>query len=109
MWMTISGLGLYITYVPMGSIIFERISAIFDLNSNAGYLIYIADAISYLGSVVVLLLKELFYPQLSFFNFFTTIAYIVSIAILVLLVFTYVYFQHKTKSINDHREYIGPN
>ena len=100
LWMTLSGLGLYITYVPMGSIIFERISAIFDFNSNAGFLIYIADAISYLGSVMVLLVKELFYPELSFFNFFTTIAYVVGVSILILLTFTFYYFNIKTKNIH---------
>ena len=72
LWMTFTGLGVYMAYVPMGSMVFERISAIFQWKSNAGFLIYVADAFSYLGSVGILLIKEIVYPSLSVYDYFNS-------------------------------------
>ncbi|TSD67341.1 hypothetical protein FFF34_008090 [Inquilinus sp. KBS0705] len=69
-WMTLAGLGLYLGYVPYNAIFFERMIATFHYKSNVGFLIYVADSVGYLGSVGVLLIKELGRPNISWADFF---------------------------------------
>lgn len=69
-WMTTAGLGLYLGYVPYNAIFFERMIASFNYRSNAGFIMYVADAAGYLASVSILLVKELCKPSISWGNFF---------------------------------------
>jgi hypothetical protein len=69
-WMTMAGMGLYLGYVPYNAIFFERMIASFHYKSNVGFLIYVADSMGYLGSVTVLLVKELGRPAISWAEFF---------------------------------------
>ena len=69
-WMTLAGLGLYMGYVPYNAVFFERLLASFHYKGNVGFLIYVADSIGYLGSVSVLLIKELGQPNISWGIFF---------------------------------------
>jgi MFS-type transporter involved in bile tolerance (Atg22 family) len=57
-WMSLSGLGLYFAYIPYNAIFFERMIATFKSNGNVGFVMYIADAAGYLGSVTILFVKE---------------------------------------------------
>jgi len=69
-WMTMAGLGLYLGYVPYNAIFFERMIASFNYKSNVGFIMYVADAMGYLGSISVLLIKELVRPGISWDIFF---------------------------------------
>ena len=69
-WMTMAGLGLYLGYVPYNAIFFERMIATFHYKSNVGFIIYVADSLGYLGSVTLLLVKELGRPNISWGDFF---------------------------------------
>ncbi|MDB4922582.1 DUF5690 family protein [Mucilaginibacter sp.] len=69
-WMTMTGLGLYLGYIPYNAIFFERMIATFHYKSNVGFLIYVADSIGYLGSVSLLLIKEIGRPNISWADFF---------------------------------------
>ena len=48
-WMVLGGLGFYIPYVIFHTTLFERLIATFKDKSNIGYLMYLADAVGYLG------------------------------------------------------------
>ena len=69
-WMMAVGYGMYACYVPFNSIFFDRMIATFSIKGNAGFLIYIADAFGYLGSMVVLLYKNFGQAGLSWLHFF---------------------------------------
>jgi hypothetical protein len=69
-WMTMAGLGLYLGYVPYNAIFFERMIATFHYKSNVGFVMYVADSMGYLGSVSILLIKELGRPGISWGAFF---------------------------------------
>lgn len=98
-WMTLSGLGAYLAYVPMGSMVFERISAVFDYRSNAGFLIYVADAFSYLGSVGILVVKEIFFKDLPVYDYFIQIMYVIGTAGLACALFSFFYFKKRVNGI----------
>ena len=74
-WMILVGLGLYLGYVPFNCVLFDRLIAALGKAATAGFLIYVADASGYLGSVVLLLYKSLGQPDLSWLEFFTYASY----------------------------------
>ncbi len=57
-WFTATGLGLYLGYLPFNGLLFDRLLSVFKGSGNVGFVMYIADAFGYLGSVSVLLIKE---------------------------------------------------
>lgn len=71
LWMQLTGLGLYMGYIPFNCIFFERMIAAFRISGNVGFLIYIADAFGYLGSMSVMLTRELVQVQLAWVPFYS--------------------------------------
>jgi hypothetical protein len=69
-WMTLVGLGSYLAYVPYGSLLFERLMANTAIVGTAVFAIYLADAVGYTGSVVMLLYKDLAAAEMSRLAFF---------------------------------------
>ena len=78
-WMILIGTGLYLSYVPFNAMYFERMIASYRSKANFGFIMYIADSFGYLGTVLVLFLKEFFAVHLSWTNFFTNLVIFVSI------------------------------
>lgn len=74
-WMTISGFGLYLCYVPFNGIFYDRMIATYKIKGNVGFLVYISDAFGYLGSIGVLLFKNFLYQDLSWLEFFVNAVY----------------------------------
>jgi hypothetical protein len=54
-WVTLSGTGLYLAYAPFSVILFERMMAFTRYPGNAGFLIYLADAVGYCGSLALMI------------------------------------------------------
>lgn len=96
-WMIMLGMGLYLGYVPFNSILFDRMIATFKYVSTVGFLIYLADAFGYLGSIGVLLYKELGQPNLSWLEFFVHAGYIMSATGIALMLASIAYFYVKHK------------
>lgn len=69
-WMTLTGLGLYMGYIPFNAIFFERMIASFNYRGNVGFIMYVADAMGYLGSISLLLIKEFSHQDISWGSFF---------------------------------------
>ncbi|MFD1820575.1 hypothetical protein SAMN04515674_10474 [Pseudarcicella hirudinis] len=57
-WTVLMGLGIYLAYVPFNGMLFERLIAVLHEKANVGFLFYIADFSGYMGSVVILLIKN---------------------------------------------------
>ena len=98
-WMVLVGFGLYLCYVPFNGLFFDRMIATFRIDSNAGYLIYVADAFGYLGSIAVLLYKNFIEGDLSSLHFFVASAYIVAVFGILFTVISLLYFTKKYKII----------
>lgn len=77
-WMTAIGTGLYLSYVPFNALYFERMIASYRVTGNVGFMMYISDSFGYLGSVLVLFLKEFIGLKLSWTAFFTDAVLIIS-------------------------------
>ena len=57
-WFLLTGLGLYMAYVPCNGLYFERLVASFQYVSTVSFIVTLADWYGYLGSVGVLLYKN---------------------------------------------------
>ncbi|MDR4955192.1 DUF5690 family protein [Chryseobacterium sp. ES2] len=97
LWMTISGFGMYICYIPFNGIYFDRMIAAFEIKGNVGFLIYIVDSFGYLGSVLVLLYKNFGSAQTSWLTFYINLNYIITITVLILSVVAFLAFRNKSK------------
>ncbi|MES2448001.1 MAG: DUF5690 family protein [Bacteroidota bacterium] len=96
-WMTLVGLGLYMVYIPFNAVFFDRLISTFKYASNVGFLIYIADSFGYVGSIGVLLSKEIFKIQLNWVTFFSNSVMILSVIGGLLTIFSLIYFSKKYK------------
>jgi hypothetical protein len=96
-WMTLIGLGLYLAYVPFNSIFFDRMLAAFRYPGTVGFIMYVADAFGYLGSVGVLFFKQFSRVQVSWLEFFISSGYVFSLVGVVLIAGSMIYFHFKHK------------
>jgi hypothetical protein len=62
---------------------------------TVGFLIYVADAFGYLGSIGVLILREFVLPEVSWVNLFVVSGYIISCAGALLTIASMMYFIKK--------------
>ena len=98
-WMTLVGLGLYMVYIPFNAVFFDRLISTFKYASNVGFLIYIADSFGYVGSIGVLLSKEIFKVQLNWVTFFSNSVVILSVIGSLITLFSLYYFSKKYKKL----------
>lgn len=94
-WMQLTGLGLYLGYIPFNCIFFERLIAVFRISGNVGFLIYFADAFGYLGSVSVMLGKALLKLDLNWSAFYSQGVVLLSVAGIAGVIGSYISFNRK--------------
>ncbi len=98
-WMTLVGLGLYMVYIPFNAVFFDRLISTFKYTSNVGFLIYIADSFGYVGSIGVLLSKEIFKIELNWTIFFSNSVILLSVIGCILTIFSLVKKNKKYKKL----------
>ncbi|MEO2022857.1 MAG: DUF5690 family protein, partial [Pirellulaceae bacterium] len=97
-WMILIGVGGYLTYVPYGTVIFDRLLASTRFTGTAVFAIYIADSLGYTGSVALQLYKALGQSETTWLDFFRGMAYLLSVVGTVLLSLAAAYFVGKIKA-----------
>ncbi len=97
-WMIWVGLGLYLVYIPFNSIFFDRLIAAFSMKGNAGFFIYVADSVGYVGSVSVMLAKEGMSLQIKWTQFFSQSVMILSLVGIFITLYAMYYFSKKHKA-----------
>jgi len=85
-WMLMATTGLYLAYLPFNCMYFERMLSTYKMNANVGFVMYIADAFGYLGTVVVLLIKEFITIDYSWVSFFSFLFYTAAVCGVILIV-----------------------
>ncbi len=106
-WMIFVGFWMYLSYVAYHVLIFERLITVFRIKSNIGFLMYLADAFGYCGSVLVLLYKNFGAAELSWLDFFVDMSYVMAILMGGLAIGVWVYFGRKVKSQVVEEVYTG--
>lgn len=98
MWMILTGIGGYMGYIPFNCLLFERLIATFKYVSNAGFLIYVADAFGYTAAIGIMLYKDSFALDGTWTDFFTNASWIMMIVGTVLTVASLLYFVNKKRT-----------
>jgi len=94
-WMVTSGIGIYLPYILFHCLVFERLVALLSFKGNVGFLFYLADALGYLGSVIVLLLKEIVGFKQTWGHFFIWLNLESAALLLLLSLFAIWYFNKR--------------
>jgi MFS family permease len=97
-WMILSGLGLYLGYAPFNAMLFDRLVAASRRAGTAGFLIYVADASGYAGSVVLTLLRNLPGLALDWLHFFIWLAYASAVLCVVMMAASACYFRKRLRA-----------
>ncbi len=97
-FMVLIGLGVYIPYVAVHAIVFERLIAITKERANVGFLMYIVDSVGYTGYIGLMLLHYFAPPGGSILSIFIDMCVYLGIAGLLLIVFCYLYFKIKLEN-----------
>ncbi|MCC6620181.1 MAG: hypothetical protein IT385_02940 [Deltaproteobacteria bacterium] len=96
-WMIAVSLGLYVAYVPFGSMLFDRLIAATGWIGTAGFMIYVTDAVGYLGQVAVTSYRYLGAKDLSWLDFFRGLSYATSIVCVASFAIALVYFAKRAR------------
>lgn len=91
-FMVLLGVGLYLPYIVVHTILFERLLATTRDRGNIGYLMYLADSFGYLGYVAVLLARVIFRPTGDFLAFFFPLCWIVVAGCIIFMIPCWIYF-----------------
>ena len=93
-WMIISGLGLYMAYIPFTYMI-ERLFASLEITATTVFLIYLADSSGYLGTVSVFIFKNFTSLQISWTHMLIYTSIFTAIITIVTIIGTYFYFKKR--------------
>ena len=96
-WMLLIGLGMFLSYTILQSVVFERMIALFRMKANAGFFVYICESIGYLGSAALLLYKEFFMKSMSWAKVLMQFSYLQFGVGIILLVTGNIYFERRRK------------
>lgn len=91
-FMVLIGVGLFLPYVATHTTIFERLIAMTRDRGNLVFLLYLADAIAYLGYIGVMLARNALQPSADFMAFFRPTCYLASLLSLACMVACQLYF-----------------
>ena len=98
-FMIASGFGVYLAYVPFNYVLFDNLTALLGLQFTCGFLITLADALGYTGSVICYFYKNFFASEINWHDFMVQLAILTSVIALILLLISYNYFSRKI----DHK------
>jgi len=100
-WMVGVGFGLYVAYVPFGCVLFDRMIAAMGTVATAGFMIYVTDAVGYVGSVTLYGVKTFGSPDLSWVNFFVGFSYVTSAVCALCFAGALVYFERRAREFGS--------
>lgn len=98
-FMVLVGLGLYLPYVLVHTTIFERLIAMTREKGNCGYLMYLADAIGYLGYVAVIVSNAFVSKEFSLLDLFVNLVTLIAFLSVILILLACIYFANRVKNI----------
>ena len=97
-WMIGIGIGLYLAYVPFGCVLFDRMFAATGTVGTAVFLIYLADASGYAGSVGLVLYKHFGHAEMSKLAFLRASGYVVAVVAMAGFAYSAWYFRGRAAS-----------
>lgn len=97
-WMILSGLGMYMGYIPFTYLI-ERLIASLKVISTAVFLMYLADSFGYLGTTAVFITKNFMSIDISWTNMLIRTSIVVGVISMTAIFIIYIYFKKQLNSL----------
>ncbi len=95
-WMVLSGLGIYLAYIPFNAVLFDRLLAVLKEKANIGFIFYLADFCGYLGSLCVMIYQNYLQKKnISWLKLITDMAIWLPIISIGCVIISFIYFQRK--------------
>lgn len=94
-WMILSGFALFLPYIVFNGMLWDRMLAAFREAGNVGFLMYMADAFGYLGSVGIMLWRNFGFKDMSWLSFYKTLCYVGSGIFALFAIASLIYFYRK--------------
>jgi hypothetical protein len=107
-WMLLIGLGMFLSYTVLQSVVFERMIALFRVKANAGYFVYICESMGYMCSAGLLIYKEFFMKQLSWTKVLMQFSYLLFFVGILLLVLGNILFEKCRNNRQHHGAFNVP-
>ena len=106
----VNGIGLYIAYVPLQTILLNRLLATLKTVATAAFLIAAADAAGYVSIVCIYLTKNVYLEvtgtEINWAQLLMFVSYVTAIFVPVAMLFAAFYFQRKNPSRNQQIGFI---
>ncbi|AMV23240.1 hypothetical protein VT84_02445 [Gemmata sp. SH-PL17] len=77
-WLSAVGIGLYLAYVPFGTVLFERVVAAARFPGTSVFAVQLADGVGYTGSVLLQLYRDLVHADMDRLAFFVPLSLVVA-------------------------------
>jgi hypothetical protein len=97
-FMVLMGLGLYLPYVAIHTTVFERLIAMTRERGNLGFLMYLADAVGYLGYAGVMVAGSFLPQHGDFLRFYSVVSWLIAVLALTGLGLGWVYFTRRGRA-----------
>jgi Family of unknown function (DUF5690) len=97
-WMVLSGLGIYMAYIPFNGVLFDRLLAVLKEKANVGFLFYLADFAGYIGSIFVMLFQNFSPKKQSWLGLITDLSLWLPIISIIFVLFSLQFFIAKTNN-----------
>jgi MFS family permease len=96
-WIILVGFGMYVAYVPYGCVLFDRMLGALGVVGTAGFMIYVTDAVGYIGTFIVYLYRNFGQAELDWVEFFTWFSYITSFTCTAMFAVAAMYFARASR------------
>jgi hypothetical protein len=74
-YMIVTGVGLYICWIPFSNILFEALIAAFQVPANSGFIMYLCDSGGYLASIAVNFVRNFGSGSSTWLTFFFNLTF----------------------------------
>lgn len=96
-WLFVQSLCLYMAYLTFQTIFFDRFIACFRIRGNVGFFIALNDFLGYAGTVIVLVAKEFFSPDINWAEFYNLMAGYVGVVCCICFACSFVYLHQRCR------------
>jgi len=98
-WILLTGVGLYMGYIPFNCVLYDRLIAYLKTPANVGFLMYVSDAFGYFASLGVIFGKSLLASRIPWTYMYSRGVWWFSWLGIALTVAAWYYFLRRTKPV----------
>lgn len=100
-WLFVQSICLYMAYLTFQTIFYDRFIACFKIRGNVGFFIALNDFLGYAGTVIVLVAKEFFSPDINWAEFYNLMAGYTGVICCITFACSFVYLHQRYRRDNE--------